>query len=167
MKLYILRHGRAVERKAPGFTENSRPLTDEGVTKMKKAANGMKAVISSFDVILTSPLKRAFDTATIVADAFNYKDKPEVCEALSPGSDPKELLDYVKRHFQGKRVLLVGHEPHLGHFAAAALEAPVLFDFKKGGLCLLEKRPDVPGKMLLVMMLPPKVLRAMRRSGRV
>lgn len=166
MKLYILRHGIAVERQTPGYTETSRPLTDEGVTKMKKAANGMKAIISSFDAILTSPLKRAFDTAAIVADAFNCKDKLEVCDALSPGSDPKELLGYVKRHFQDKKILLVGHQPHLGYFAAAALEAPVSLDLKKGGLCLLEKKPDGTGKMTLVMMLPPRALRAMRGTGR-
>ena len=74
MKLYILRHGIAVEPGTPGYeTDADRPLTSEGERKMRQIAGAMEALELSFDLILSSPYLRARQTAEIVAEVLTAR----------------------------------------------------------------------------------------------
>jgi len=142
MNLYILRHGLATERSAHGYAnDEERPLTPKGERKLGQAAEAMEALKLSFDLILTSPLVRARQTAEIVAEALQARKKVEIAECLRPGGNSKELIDRINRlKPRPAQVLVVGHEPYLSQFISllVAGDSPMSVTMKKGGLCKLE-----------------------------
>jgi phosphohistidine phosphatase len=109
MLLYFLRHGDAVDH--PSYHDAERPLSPLGVRQAEIVAAFLKSSRQPLTRILSSPLARAKETASIVQHAFR-QTPVETTEALASGSDPKHviaLLDSMK----DEGVLLVGHEPHL------------------------------------------------------
>jgi phosphohistidine phosphatase len=142
MRLLIIRHGIAEERDVWARTSNNdddRPLTDEGRQKMALNAKGLRRAVDTIDVLATSPLVRARQTAQIVADAFKL-GRIETAKALVPESSPAEFVEWLERYRDKDIVAAVGHEPHLGLLATWLLtgveESHV--DLKKGAACLLE-----------------------------
>ena len=97
MEIYILRHAIAVPRGTEEYPNDDRPLTETGIQKMKVAAKGIAEVIRDVDLILTSPLARAHDTAKIAAKALRYKHKIELCKELLPGTSLNSVLEYLDR----------------------------------------------------------------------
>src|SRR5262245_56535456 len=84
-ELYLIRHGIAEERSDAWPDDAKRPLTDQGMSRMRKAARGLERLGVSFDVVLTSPLVRARQTAEIVASAFSPKPQLVTIDSLAPG----------------------------------------------------------------------------------
>lgn len=141
MDLYILRHAIAEERSGsvPGG-DSRRRLTAEGKKKMRRIAKAMKAAKLSFDLILSSPLVRARQTADIVAEVLRLANRLELSPALAADGNPKELIDELRRrHRRRKSVLLVGHEPGLSRLISLLIsgETSTAIDLKKAGLCKL------------------------------
>lgn len=167
MELYLLRHAKAVERGTPGYLEENRPLTEDGISTMREAARGIVKIVPKFDVIASSPLERAVHTANIVADTFQDNTRMQICNQLSPDTQIKGLLSYLSKYKNKQRLLLVGHEPDLGRIASALLGTEdVILQFKKGGMCRIdvsEMPPEKPG--ILVWVLPPKFLRRLGKKG--
>ncbi len=139
MKLYILRHGEAVEHGDPCFTENERPLTPKGIQRTKQLAHALREREICFDKILSSPLVRARQTAEIVARGMQ---KPVgLTDALTPAGNMKSLVEQISmiRPTPGS-VVLVGHEPYLSGFISFLClgNADLPIKLKKGALCRLE-----------------------------
>ncbi len=143
MELYFLRHAIAKENGEFEGRDSERPLTDEGVEKMKKAAKGMKQMEIAPEAILSSPYKRASQTAEIAARALDFTHPIQYEDCLVPSGSPKELLKLLKNFPNKSKLLIVGHQPSLGEFVSAFVfgEPALTIDFKKGGLC----RVDLPG----------------------
>jgi len=141
MEVYILRHGEAIATGTPGYPNDDRPLTEDGIEKLTEAAKGIKRLVDSFDVIISSPLIRALDTAKITAEACGYNKKIQSTEYMLVGSPMRSLFNFLKDYNNKNKILLVGHEPHLGYLASFMLgiEEHVI-EFKKGGMC----RIDIP-----------------------
>lgn len=163
VKLYFVRHGIAVPAGTPGYPNDDRPLTDEGIEKMTEAAKGIAKLIPKFELIMSSPLKRACDTANIIAKEINYKGEIEISKVLLPGCTAKSLLNYLVKYKDKENILIVGHEPDFGMIASALIgsNSPVVV-FKKGALCRIDLDdlpPKQPGQ--LVLLLQPKTLRAL------
>jgi phosphohistidine phosphatase len=163
MIIYLLRHGIAIERGTPGYPNDDRPLTEAGVDKMKKGAKGISRCIKRPDVILTSPLKRALDTAKILAAELNAAGIVKTTDALLPAGSQKQLSEDMAKHKNAEALVIVGHSPDLERIAASLLGTPLrLLEFKKGGMCAIEldalplKRPGS-----LLWLLTPKQLRTM------
>lgn len=139
MELYILRHGIAEARENfASKNDNDRPLTPEGARKMRRIAKGMKALGLSFDLILTSPLLRARQTAEIVAPILQLKKRPEVFPPLSAGEETKKLVGALRqRRDSSEKILLVGHEPDLSGLISRLVSGSedAVINLKKGGLC--------------------------------
>ncbi len=164
MEVYILRHGVAVPRESQGLTDEERPLTPSGISKMVKAAKGMVQVVSSPDVILTSPLKRAQETAEIVAKTLKCRDDVQAFEPLKPGIPVKELMAALAEFNDHQSVMLVGHEPQLGSLASALLGLRrTVVEIKKGALCCIDL-PRFPPRRSGVMkwLLTSRQLRRIR-----
>jgi phosphohistidine phosphatase len=166
MNLYLLRHGLAVEPGTRGFSNDSeRPLTPKGERKLWRIAEAMEALKLSFDVILSSPYKRARQTAEIVAEAFNARKKLESSETLAPSGDPKKLLKrLVDMSPAPEDVLLVGHEPYLSELVSLLVsgERGLSVVMKKGGLCKLEVSSPRAGRCAsLAWLLTPKQMSLM------
>lgn len=138
----MLRHGDAVPRGTPGYPNDDRPLTEEGIKKLTESAKGIARIVESFDIIISSPLIRALDTAKITAETVGYEKEIPTTEYLIPGNPMRSLFNFLKEYNNKEKLLLVGHEPQLGYLASYLLgiEEHVI-EFKKGGMC----RIDIPG----------------------
>lgn len=166
MEIYILRHGIAVSRGTPGYPNDDRPLTEDGIEKMTVAAQGIAKIVNKFDVVVSSPLVRALDTARITAEVVKYKYKIIITKYLLPGSLNNILFDFLSKYKNKQSILLVGHEPHLGILASGLLGmGDSVIEFKKGGICRIDidsMPPRSPG--MLVWSLAPKQLRLIAKT---
>jgi phosphohistidine phosphatase len=149
MDLYILRHGIAEDAaSAPGLEDSQRRLTAEGVKKMRRVAEGMKAAELQLDLIVTSPYTRARQTAEIVADVLKLRQKLEISPLLTPESDPAGIIQELKGEYAGQNsLMLVGHEPCLSRLISFLLSGNtgLAIALKKGGLCKLTVGRLKPG----------------------
>ena len=116
MEVYLIRHGIAAER-GTYANDDERPLIEKGIIKTKKVAQNLKEIGVSFDVILTSPLVRAKQTADILFEA-GLSSRLEIVSALSPGGNIQDFLTWqCQKNNHNKSVALVGHQPDLGMWA--------------------------------------------------
>ena len=164
MELFLLRHGLAVERGTPGFKDDSaRPLTPKGRRQFRKIAAAMQKMGLRFDLILSSPLLRAKQTAEIVVAELKLKKRLKFSNALAPGGDLTILLRQLDRLKPSpEKVLLVGHEPDLSRLISLLVTGDwqLQLDFKKGGLCNLETENLRAGKCAtLAWLLTPKQMK--------
>jgi phosphohistidine phosphatase len=112
MNLFILRHGKA-ETSSEDTPDPARALTRDGKEEVKKVAQWMKKNKFRFDAIATSPLKRAWGTAKIVAAILNQKDRLVVWDELAPGGDLDTVCYHASGYGEHASVLVIGHEPGL------------------------------------------------------
>jgi phosphohistidine phosphatase len=163
MEIYILRHGIAVERGTPGYKKDSdRPLTKEGIDKMHQIAEAILATDLKFDLILSSPLVRAEQTARIVADELD--EEVTFTDHLSPDGNALELVREINDE-KPQRVLLVGHEPDLSRLISLLVSgnSDSSIELKKGGLCKMTVDRLVFSQCAtLNWLLTPKQLRSLR-----
>ncbi|NUM80151.1 phosphohistidine phosphatase SixA [bacterium] len=139
MNIYLLRHGIAADLGLGIKSDFERPLTEEGIKEMRMEAKGMKNLGIQFTKILTSPLFRAKQTAEIVAEVLDCKNKLQECKALAIPASRSHLLDDLKRFTSGDDILLVGHEPEMGYLAGFFIgNLKLRLPFKKGSLCKIE-----------------------------
>jgi phosphohistidine phosphatase len=166
LNLYILRHGIAVERGTPGYTNDAdRPLTPEGKRKLWQITKAMAALEPRFDLILSSPYLRARQTAEIVVAAFKARKKLQFCDHLTPDGNTKKLVEFLKSlRPWPESVLLVGHEPYLSELISllVAGDGSFFLTLKKGGLVKLTAESLRPGRCArLEWLLTPKQMALM------
>ena len=128
---------------------------------MRKAARGLQKLVPEIDVLATSPLTRARETADIVSR--RYDDIPVMELApLVPGGSKEDVLAWLRDQKPSATVALVGHEPDLGILASWLLSggAESFVSLKKGAACLIEMtEKPTPGSGRLEWLLPPGALR--------
>ena len=169
MRLLVIRHGMAGDRDEFAFTgrpDAERPLTKDGRDKMKRAAEGLRSQIKQLDLIASSTLVRAVQTAEILADVFGGKDLATV-DALAPERAPDDLLPWLRSHEQDFTIAVVGHDPHLSFLVGWLLTGrhESFVELKKGGAVLLEfDDPPTAGGATLLWALPPGHLRKLRKA---
>lgn len=166
MNIYLLRHAIAEDRDPEKYPRDfDRPLTKDGRARMKLAAEGMKALGLTFDLVLSSPLIRALQTARIAARVFDPAPPVQIHGPMAPGGTTQQILSFPKRAARLDSVLLVGHEPDLSRLASnllAPATVSVQIAFKKGALCRIDfEAKPAAGEGILVLLLTPKALRAM------
>lgn len=163
IELYLVRHALAAERGPKYPDDRLRPLTPEGVKKFGTSVPGLLEMGVVIDCVLTSPLVRARDTATLLAAGLKPKPSIVELEALAPGGRPQAIIEAIKTHAKRhRRLAIVGHEPDLGEFAARLLAARGNVAFKKGAICAIDVDGATPGGPgTLRWMLPPRALRAL------
>lgn len=156
MELYFLRHGIAAEAGPAGMGDAGRPLTKEGITKMQASARGMHRLGVQLDVLLSSPLVRARETAAIVARELGLE--LQLDEKLAPGCDIAQLFALLGEHRAAERVMLVGHEPDFSSLIGVLTGGSQVL-MKKGGLARVDIEQLEQGAGTLVWLLPPRALR--------
>ena len=138
MQIYILRHGIA-EDSGPGQSDSERALTPEGRKKLRSVLRAAHQAGVAPALILTSPLKRALQTAQLAAEILEYKGELLRTKALEPGSHPQIAWEEIRVHKDEPAILLAGHEPLFSSLTAYLLGCPDLrVDFKKGALACVE-----------------------------
>lgn len=166
LELYLVRHAVAAERGPDYPDDRLRPLTDEGVTKFARAVAGLREIGVTLDVVLSSPLQRARETADLLVAGLRPKPKLVVVEALAPDHTLAEVMAAVAKVAStgrgASRLALVGHEPDLGEMAAKLLGARGTVEFRKGAVCRIDVDRAMPsGPGTLRWFLPPRVLRGL------
>jgi phosphohistidine phosphatase len=162
MRLLIVRHAIAVPHGTPDVPEDERPLTPRGERRFREAARGLARICRRPDVLLTSPLVRARQTADIAAAAWGHAKVKE--EAALAGGSLEKMAAALEKHAESRLVAMFGHEPDVSSLAAKLLgtSASERLTFKKGAAALF----DVPGRIAdggaLIWYLPPRVLRRLR-----
>ncbi len=164
MRLLLVRHAIAVPRGTPGVRDTVRPLAARGRRRFKRAARGLAALLPRPDLLLSSPIRRARQTAEMLAHAWDG-----ATVALEPSlarDDRAAVMAVLARHVDKRLVALVGHDPYLSELLAwlvGARRAEAL-PFRKGGAALLDlpERGSSAGATL-VAVLPPRVLRRLAR----
>jgi phosphohistidine phosphatase len=164
--LYLVRHAVAAERGPDYPDDEQRPLTPEGAERWRRSVAGLREFGLILDIVLTSPLVRAHETAEVLVAGLKPKPKLVVAEVLSPGRKPATVLAEIGKYAgmaRGpSRLALVGHEPDLGELAARLVGAKGAIEFKKGAVCLIDVDRAMPGGPgTLRWLLPPRVLRGL------
>lgn len=168
VRLYVVRHGIA-EADAPKGGDRARRLTPAGRAKVRRIGRGLRRLKVAADVLLTSPLPRAAETAALLAEAHGALPQPTTLMALGTGTAPLETLRALGRHAGRGNVMIVGHEPGLSQLVAALLTGSpdgVAIQLKKGACAALELDRLAPRRATLLWLCTPRALRRLGRGTR-
>ncbi|MEN9220248.1 MAG: phosphohistidine phosphatase SixA [Thermostichales cyanobacterium BF4_bins_65] len=155
--LYLIRHGIA-EDPRPGQEDGARALTAKGVEKTGEIAKRLGQWGWRWDVILTSPLLRAQQTAEILWRA-GLAPQVEVFADLAPGGSLEELWRWWQGYGEYEQVAVVGHQPDLALWLAQILGGqPQSYLLKKAGVAWVELASLRAGQGILLAFLPPKLI---------
>ena len=141
MDLYVMRHGQAGRRDAGRFPDDDlRPLTGKGKRRVVQQAKGLNALNLSLDVIISSPLTRALQTAELVHRHLLSPGSLVVSDALRPTGRPADLVEEIAtERASAASAMIVGHEPYLSGLISALVagDAAPLIRMRKGAVCKL------------------------------
>jgi len=138
MEIYLLRHGIAEDGRA-GQPDSERALTSEGKKKLRAVLRTVRKAGITPSLVITSPYRRALQTAQLAAEVLDYKGDLLRSSALEPGSQPSAVWEEVRVHHNEPGILLAGHEPLFSSLTAYLLACPRLrVDFKKGAIACVE-----------------------------
>ncbi len=134
MQIYLLRHGIAEDAK-PGDADSARALTSEGRDKLRRVLKRVRAADVTPTLILSSPYRRALETAEVAAEVLGYKGKIVQVHALVPDGSPADVWGEIRSRKDEDAILLAGHEPLTSATLAYLLDCPALqVDVKKGSV---------------------------------
>jgi phosphohistidine phosphatase len=157
MDVFFLRHGEPIGSNDWNGEELTRPLTDEGIEHMRREAGAMVGLSLGITLILSSPLKRAMQTATITAEVLGLSKAVRPEKRLAPGFDITELQAILAGNAKSGTLLLVGHEPDFSRTVSACIGGGHM-ELKKGGLALVQIALTPEPKGRLLWLLPPQAL---------
>ena len=160
MNLYLLRHGNAGQRKTNPIADFKRPLDKEGKQQCLLLGATLSSLKLQFDIVLSSPLKRALQTAALVGTEAGFEKKIQLSPALAPGGTWSDFQLLLNGLAGAEDVLLVGHSPNLPEFLnrllyPAGKVAPLRL--RKGAIAALNL---VRGPAKLQWLIDPRILRA-------
>jgi len=157
MEIYFLRHGDAGTTAGWKGSDAERPLSKEGTARMEEEAAAIAELRPTLDMVLTSPLVRARQTAEIVARKLRLMKALFVEERLAPGFEASLLQQILVERHPTRGVMVVGHEPDFSRVISACIGGGAV-ECKKGSLIRVDI-DDVPSlRGILVWLLPPRVL---------
>jgi phosphohistidine phosphatase len=166
MDIYFLRHASAGQY-SPGSNDDKRPLDETGEQQSHAVGRALAALDTELDVVISSPLTRAMQSAEIVAREIGYKDKIVTDAALRPEASYEAFDGLLARYTNKKAIMLVGHNPSMTEFLILRMlsgsDAAGFIDLKKGAVAKVEK--DGSGPAVLKWCLTPKVIRAIQKAS--
>jgi phosphohistidine phosphatase len=162
MELLVIRHAIAAER-TPDVADADRPLTDGGRRRFRRVVRGLRALDVTIEVVLSSPWRRARETAAMLARITDERRLPVLTPHLA--APPRAELLSAIAVAGAARLAVVGHEPWLGELIAMLTIGDSRhgesIPLKKGGVAILEGTA-APAGMVLRALVPPAFLRHAR-----
>jgi phosphohistidine phosphatase len=144
MQVYLLRHGIA-EAGLPGHPDSERALTDEGREKLRRVLKRARSAGAEPSLILSSPYRRALETAEVAAETLGYRGKVVKTRALQPEASPFDAWEEIRKRGEERAILLASHEPLMSSMVAFLLDSPKLsVDMKKAALVRVDCEPAGP-----------------------
>src|SRR5262249_47271439 len=166
MDIYFLRHANAGEPKLNPSKDDERPLDKLGTEQSRDVGRALAALDATIDEIISSPLPRAEQTASLVAEQMGHKEKIVIDEALRPDASYEQFQELLRRHGDKDAIMVVGHNPSLTEFINKLLggsDASSALDLKKGSIARVEKDGRKPA--ILKWYMTPKVVRAIQQAS--
>jgi phosphohistidine phosphatase len=161
MIIYFLRHASAGERVSNSKKDEKRALDPAGVEQCGYVGRALAALDTRVDVVVSSPLKRAAQTASLVANEMGHEGKLQFNDGLRPSAtfaDFRRLLGAYAKH---ETIMVVGHNPNLSEFAGRCISqngCEAVVDLKKGAVARIEIGRN---SGVLNWCLTPKILRTL------
>ena len=160
MLCYLVRHAQAVDAATWPGTDGERPLTEKGRARMERAAKALAALDLAVDAVVTSPLLRARQTATILAKRLRLDERLTEDARLAGGFGAAQFHDILAAQGDADGVMLVGHEPSLSRLIAELVGGATL-DFKPGSIACIDLPRPNSVRGTLGWFAPAKVLAAL------
>ena len=165
MFVYVVRHASAGESRSDPKKDEKRPLDKEGIEQCRQLGRVLAALRVEIALVISSPLKRATQTAALLCNEIGYEGKLVLDDSLRPEAGFNEFRTMLQQHRKLDAVMVVGHNPSISQFASRLVsdgqnESSV--DFKKGGAAKLELKSR--GAQLL-WCVAPKLIRAAYESS--
>jgi phosphohistidine phosphatase len=161
MNLFILRHASAGTSRPNPKLDVKRPLDKEGKKHSLQLAYVLNALNIQFDLIVSSPLKRSLQTASLIGTETGYESPILQSTGLAPEATLKDFQKLLQENRDRENVLVVGHNPNLTNFLGALLvpatSSPAQIRLRKGTIARLSL---TRGPATLQAMLDPRVVRA-------
>lgn len=161
MIIYFLRHASAGESLVNPKKDEKRALDKDGIEQCGFVGRALAAVDAQVDVIISSPLKRSTQTASLVGNEMGYEGKLQIENALRPGATLSDFRRMLEKYSSQESIMVVGHNPNLSQFLGTVIsdsgcEASV--DLKKGAVARVDMRRT---SGTLQWCLTPKALRTL------
>jgi len=164
MLVYFLRHASAGTPKSDPAKDEKRPLDEDGIQQCGHMGRALAALETHVELIISSPLKRATQTASLVANELAYEGKIEVSLALRPGANYPAFRDLLVQQAAQEAIMVVGHNPNLSEFLGRLIGggARAGTDLKKGAVARVEVDHN---RGVLHWVLTPKVVRVLQEAS--
>jgi phosphohistidine phosphatase len=138
MQIYLLRHGIAEDAK-PGQPDAERALTGEGRDKLRRVLKRARTADLDPSLILSSPYRRAIETAAVAAEVLAYKGEIVRTRAFVPEASPYDAWEEIRTRKNERAILLSSHEPLMSSLVAFLLDSPALrVEMKKAALVRID-----------------------------
>ncbi len=163
MNLYVLRHASAGEKRPNPILDRKRPLDKEGKQQCLLIGSYLNALRVNVDLIVSSPLKRALQTASLVGTELGYESTIQLSDELAPGGTVEGFLRLVASLNVYENVLVIGHNPSLSQFLGSMISTSgrANIRMRKGTIARVDCTRK-PG--LLVSVADPRAIRQLYMS---
>lgn len=160
MILYFVRHASAGPRKLSLKKDEKRPLDAEGVHQCTQMGRILSAMEVAVDAVISSPLKRATQTASLIANELGHEGKLNIENALGPEAKYDHFRDMLGKYSKFEALMVVGHNPNFSEFLGRMVVANgdrAYFDLKKAAVAKIESAQK---KFVLHWLLTPRLAKA-------
>jgi phosphohistidine phosphatase len=143
MILYFLRHASAGEHFVSPKKDEKRALDKEGIEQCGYIGRALAALQAQVDVIVSSPLKRCTQTASLVGNELGYEGKLQMDAALRPEASLADFRKMLEKYARMEAIMVVGHNPNLSQFLGAIISdsgCEASLELKKGAVAKVELR---------------------------
>ena len=161
MILYFLRHASAGEHMVNPKKDEKRALDKEGIEQCGYVGRALAALQASVDTVISSPLKRSTQTATLVGNELGYEGKLQIDNALRPEGTLADFRKLLAKNARHEAIMVVGHNPNLSQFLGAVIcdsGCEASLELKKGAVAKVEMRRS---SGTLQWCMTPKIVRAL------
>jgi phosphohistidine phosphatase len=167
MVIYFVRHANAGQKHfSDSAKDEKRPIDKAGEEQSHDVGRALAALGVTVNVILSSPLTRAMQTAAIVSQELGHEEKLVLDDALRPEATFEKFKALLNRHKDKSAIMVVGHDPSMTEFVNRVLSGGTplaVVEMKKGGVAKVEK--DIHRQAVLKWCMPPKVVQKIQRSS--
>jgi phosphohistidine phosphatase len=167
MVIYFLRHANAGQKHfSNAEKDEKRPIDKLGEEQSHDVGRALAAMGAAVNVIISSPLTRALQTAAIVSQELGHEEKLAIDDSLRPEASFDQFKALLNRHKDKAAIMVVGHDPSMTEFVNRVLSGGgplAAIEMKKGGVAKVEK--DLRGQAILKWCMPPKVVQKIQRSS--
>jgi phosphohistidine phosphatase len=160
MVIYFLRHASAGEHLASPKKDEKRALDKNGIEQCGEVGRALAALDVQVDAILSSPLKRSAQTASLVGNELSYEGKIEFEDGLRPQATFADFRKMLEKYAKHDSIMVVGHNPNLSEFLGRSISAngcEASVDLKKGAIARVEMNRN---SGLMLWCITPKLLRS-------